>query len=301
MLECAPVSARGWLETYRGTVYRWEVDNNDHLTVAYYLSRFGDAAQALLDDLGLGAGYAGRSQKGCVTGDCYIRYIRELRVGDLMHIESGVIDVEPNALLFGHHLFDSADGALCTTVEHRVRHVDFDAGTVAALSPAQRQAALVRRIEWAAPPREKRPRPATLEGFRQTAREEFRASEWDALGQVPLSAYIHVFSAANGHALAGFGMTPDYMRRTHHGFSTFEFQLALEHKIGPGDHVAVRSALLHLGNSSMRILHVMSEARSGRTVATLEQLGVHFDQTARRPAPLPGELRKAAEAVLVRG
>jgi len=24
-----------WLETYRGTVFRWEVDGNDHFTVAY--------------------------------------------------------------------------------------------------------------------------------------------------------------------------------------------------------------------------------------------------------------------------
>jgi len=23
-----------WLETYRGTVFRWEVDHNDHFTVA---------------------------------------------------------------------------------------------------------------------------------------------------------------------------------------------------------------------------------------------------------------------------
>jgi len=23
-----------WIETYRGTVFRWEVDANDHLTVA---------------------------------------------------------------------------------------------------------------------------------------------------------------------------------------------------------------------------------------------------------------------------
>src|SRR4029077_18686964 len=32
-----------WLETYRGIVYRWEVDPNDHLTVAYYFARIADA------------------------------------------------------------------------------------------------------------------------------------------------------------------------------------------------------------------------------------------------------------------
>jgi len=35
-----------WLETYRGTVFRWEVDHNDHFTVAYYFGRIADARAA---------------------------------------------------------------------------------------------------------------------------------------------------------------------------------------------------------------------------------------------------------------
>ena len=59
-----------WLETYRGTVFRWEVDANDHFTVAYYLARFDDAAVTLLHALGLGP---------APTVDCYIRYTRDGR------------------------------------------------------------------------------------------------------------------------------------------------------------------------------------------------------------------------------
>ena len=36
-----------------------------------------------------------------------MRYQRELRVSDLMHVESGVIGAEPGALLLGHKLIDS--------------------------------------------------------------------------------------------------------------------------------------------------------------------------------------------------
>ena len=28
-----------WIETYRGTVHRWEADNVEHFTVAYYFAR----------------------------------------------------------------------------------------------------------------------------------------------------------------------------------------------------------------------------------------------------------------------
>ena len=76
----------GWLETYRGIVYRWEVDHNDHLTVAFYFARLGDATLTLLDALGLGREYTRRRGNLCLTADCYVRYVRELRVGDIMHV-----------------------------------------------------------------------------------------------------------------------------------------------------------------------------------------------------------------------
>jgi acyl-CoA thioester hydrolase len=270
-----------WLETYRGTVFRWEVDGNDHLTVAYYLARFGDAAAAVLHALGLGA---------VPTTECFIHYSRELRVGDLMHVESGVIAAEADTLVLGHKLVESTENALCTTVEHRL---------AVALTPEQRRAIEARRVAWDGPKRERRPRPATLEGFLDSARDAVRPSEVDALGRLAPSAAVHRFSAANGHVLAAFGFTPRYMREQNRGFSTFEFQLGFESGVRAGDPLLVRSALTHIGNSSMRLLHVMTDLRSGERVSTLEQAGVHLDLDARRPAPLPPDLRRAALKLLV--
>ena len=247
-----------WLETYRGTVFRWEVDGNDHLTVAYYLARFGDAAAAVLHALGLGP---------APTTECYIHYSRELRVGDLMHVESGVIAAEADTLVLGHRLIESTESALCTTIEHRL---------AVALTSEQRRAIEARRVAWDGPKRERRPRPATLEGFLDSARDAVRPSEVDTLGRLAPSAAVHRFSAANGHVLAAFGFTPRYMREQNRGFSTFEFQLGFESGVRAGDPLLVRSALTHIGNSSMRLLHVMTDLRSGERVSTLEQAGVHL-------------------------
>jgi len=270
-----------WLETYRGTVFRWEVDANDHLTVAYYMARFGDATSAVLHALGVGP---------APTTDCFIHYSRELRMNDLLHVESAVIGVESDALVLGHKLFESTERALCTTVEQRL---------AVTLTPAQRQAAGTRQVAWDGPKRERRPPPSALDGLRAAARDAVRPTEVDALGRLAMSAAVHRFSAANGHALAGFGMTPRYMRETHRGFSTFEFQLGFEGGVRAGDPLDVRSGLTHVGNSSLRILHVMTNARSGERVATLEQSGVHLDLDARRPAPLPPHLRTQALTLLV--
>ncbi len=288
-----------WLETYRGTVFRWEVDHNDHLTVAYYFPRIADAGLGLLEALGLGAAYAAREGRACLTVDCYVRYQRELRVGDLMHAESGIIAVEPDGLLCGHKLFDSESGALCTTVEQRVRHVDMPSRKAVALGPAEHRAAEARRVPWDGPPRERRARPRSLEAFRDTARDSVKPSELDVLGQSTLSHYIHRFSAANGHALAAFGLTPGYQRAERRGFSTFEFQLEVAGGLRAGDAVRVRSALVHVGTSSLRLLHVMTREPEGEIVATLEQFGVHLDMDTRRSTPLPDGLRARAKAALV--
>jgi acyl-CoA thioesterase FadM len=266
-----------WLETYRGTVFRWEVDSNDHFTVAYYMARFGDAALAVLHALGLGP---------APTLDCFIHYSRELRVGDLMHVESGVIGVDGEALVLGHRLLESTDGSLCTTVEHRL---------AVPLTSEQRRAVEARRVAWDGPRRERRPPPSTLAGFRDTARDAVKPTEVDGLGRLALAAAVHRFSAANGHLLAGFGVTPRYMRDANRGFSTFEFQLGFEGDVRVSDPLVVRSALTHVGNSSMRIAHVMTNERSGERVAGLEQAGVHLDLDA----PLPPELRAQALALLV--
>ena len=88
------------------------------------------------------------------------------------------------------------------------------------------------------------------------------------------------------------------MRNEHRGLSTFEFKLAFPGSLRAGDPVLVRSALVHVGNSSMRLLHRMANAETGREVALLEQAGVHLDMQARRPAPLPAELRDRAKSML---
>lgn len=268
-----------WLETYRGTVFRWEVDHNDHFTVAYYLARIADAGRAMLHAVGAAP---------APTVDCFINYRRELRTGDVMHVSTGVIAVDGESLLLGHKLFDSASDELCTTAEQRVR---------AKVGAESRAVAESRRVRWDGPAREVRPRPRHLDRLRDAARDTVQPHEIDVTGQLALSAAVHRFSASNAHVLTAFGLTPAYMREQQRGFSTFEFQLAMAGEVRPGDPLVVRSGVVRVGTSSMQIFHLMTDARTGIEVASLHQSGVHFDQERRRPAPLPDDLRARAIAV----
>jgi acyl-CoA thioesterase FadM len=96
------------------------------------------------------------------------------------------------------------------------------------------------------------------------------------------------------------GLSPDYLREFRRGFSTFEMKLRLD---GPkpvsGQALMVTSGLMHLGTSSVRMVHRVSDAKTRRLLATLRQSGVHFDLEARRSTAIPDDLRaKAASFVL---
>ncbi len=272
----------GWLETVRSAVNRWEIDSTDHFTVAYYFARLDDAAFAMLDRLGL-------EPTAALTTDAYVRYQRELRVGDIFHVTSGVIGVSDDSLLIGHKIFDSGDGALTTTVEHRLR---------GALSADARKKADAHRVSWDGPTREARPQPRGLEGFQDAARDTVRPWEIDTTGGSALTHYIHRFTAANGHSTAAFGLTPAFYRDQRRGFSTFEFQLAVDGALRAGDHIVVKSAPLHVGNTSLRMFHQMLDARTGKRVAALDQLGVLLDLDARRPSPMPDWMKERAKALV---
>ena len=143
-----------WIETYRGTVFRWEVDDNDHFTVAYYLARIADASVAMLHALGTGP---------APTVDCFIRYQHELRVGDIMHIDSAVIAVD-------------ADGRRARPQAVRVRRrrscaPPSSSASRVRLDPQTRRTIEARRVAWDGPARDVRPRPSTSRRLpRQLAR-----------------------------------------------------------------------------------------------------------------------------------
>lgn len=267
-----------WTETYRGVVAAWECDAFAHLTIAYYFARLEDASVAMLDDLA-GVG-------GARTDGLYVRLMKEFRAADLMHVTSAPIALEGSMLTIGHKIFDSASGELTTTTEQRV--------TLAGLSHSDRAALAARIIAWDGPQREARPAPEDDAGFVPSGQRVVQPWEIGNDGRLSWQHLVHHFSGAGLHACRAAGMTPKYLRDNRRGYSTFELDVAIEALPRAGDRIAVRSGILQVGKSSIRFLHRMVDARTGKRLASMGQFGVHFDLEARRPAPLPDALREAA-------
>lgn len=277
------------IETHRSMVKAWECDSFGHFTVAYYFDRIADASATAREAFSVPEGWA--------PIDYLARFTSELRSGEAFHIVSGVIALEDAALRLGHSLVNSATGKLCTTIEERLEPKPGGAP----LSARERDAIGVHLMRWDSAKEDPSLGDSATEGWITSARDRVRPPELDPTGRLGLPGYVHRSSIGCIQLLTAMGLSPGYLREFRRGFSTFEVKLKLTPP-GPttGDALLVTSGLLQLGNSSARMIHRVSDAKTRRRLATLRQSGVHFDLEARRSTPIPGDLRAKAASLMLR-
>jgi acyl-CoA thioesterase FadM len=277
----------GWTETWRGIVSPWECDITEHFTIAYYFDRLADATPMLASRLGINAA----SQSAGRRLD--VRFARELRAGASFHILSAPLAVDERSLRLGHQFVDSANGEVTAWVEEAL---DIAAARLSDMTRAAIERGLA---SWPGPAVERRPEPTTTQGLIPTARDRVRATDLDADGNFTLAAFVHRFTTGCIQALAAIGATAAYLEAERKGFSTFELALQVSGRPRLGSPVLVETGILHLGNSSLRFLHRMSDPADGSEFARMGQFGVQLDLDTRRPAALPETLRTAAARLRV--
>jgi acyl-CoA thioesterase FadM len=277
----------GWTETWRGIVSPWECDTTEHFTIAYYFDRLADAASIMAGSLGL----AGLSQSAGRRFD--VRFVRELRAGASFHILSAPIALDAASLRLGHQFVDSANGEVTAWVEETL-------GLVAARMPGETDDAIGRRLlPWPGPAVERRSEPSTFEGFIPTACDRVKPMDLGPEGDFALAAFVHRFTAGCVQALAAIGATASYLETERRGYSTFELALQVTGLPRLGSVVLVETGIVHLGNSSIRLVHRMRDPADGSEFARLGQFGVQLDLDTRRPAALAEALRAAAARLLI--
>jgi acyl-CoA thioesterase FadM len=282
-----------WIETYRGAVPPWQCDVTEHFTIGYYFDRLEEADANLADALGLGDA----ARHGDVPRRIDARFARELRAGASFHVESAVLGVSGagsgSALRLGHRFVDSTTGEVVTWFEE---HWDLSAGP---LTPQQRGAVEAQLAAWNGPAAETRGEAASTARFIPTARGRVKAADADAAGNFALGAIVLRFSNASGQLGAAIGMDSAFMQQERRGFSTFELILHVSGVLPLDVPYLVETGIGHLGSSSLRMIHRMTDARTGGEVARLSQFGVNLDLDARRPARWPDAIRERAAGLVV--
>ncbi|HEX3402592.1 MAG TPA: thioesterase family protein [Acetobacteraceae bacterium] len=277
-----------WIETYRGAVPPWQCDVTEHFTVGYYFDRVEEAEANLADELGLGD----LPRRGDIPRQLDARFVSELRAGASFHVESAALGVE-NGLRVGHRFVDSVNGEVVTWFDQQW---DLSAQP---LTPQQRAAIAGRVADWNGPAAEARPEPVATAGFIPTARGRVKAGDVNAAGNFALGAMVLRFSNSSGQLGAAIGMGAEFMQQQRRGFSTFELILRMTGVLPLDAPYLVETGIGHLGSSSLRMIHRMTDARTGAEFARLSQFGVNLDLDARRPARWPDDIRQRAAALVV--
>jgi acyl-CoA thioesterase FadM len=156
-----------------------------------------------------------------------------------------------------------------------------------------------RLAAWEGPAAEARPEPKGSAGFVPTARGRAKPADLDAAGRFSLTAIVHRFTDACIQAGAAVGMTAEWLHANRRGFSTFELALRIAGELRVNEPYLIETGIAHLGNSSLRFVHRMTNPETGIEIASLGQYGVNLDLDARRPAKLPDDLRDRAAALVV--
>jgi len=293
-----PENIPEWVETYRGWVQPGDCDITEHMTISSYIGMYGQATLALVEDLGFGFDYRSTERRAFPTVQCHACFKQELRVGDIMHIESAIVERRGKVAVFGHNMINSATGETAATLYQTTLHLDMDARKTVDVPEAVGAKLDARVVDWNGPDPEAREFPDNLDGFLPSGRDTVQLGEMDVLGHMSFSHYIRRFSGANMHALTAVGFTSEFMRNERRGVSTFELDIRYLRELHPGDLVTVHTTLRDIGGSSFRLVHKMMNVRTGELAAQMSQYSVLLDLDARRPTRLPDHIRDRAMALV---
>ena len=104
-----------WVETFRGAVLASEYDPESSMNSRLYIERFDQATWFLLHAIGV----TPRTVKAVGRRIAVVRqnfqYVRELRGGELVRIESGFIAIGKKHMRFLHRMVDVETGDLVAT------------------------------------------------------------------------------------------------------------------------------------------------------------------------------------------
>ncbi len=200
--------------------------------------------------------------------------------GASFHVESAALGAN-DGLRLGHRFLDSVNGEV-------VSGFDVQWGQSAAPLTSRQRGTIARRLAgWGGPLPEQRPEPAPFAGLMPTARGRVKPGDLDAAGRFSLSAMVHRFSNSSAQLGAAIGMNAEVMHQQRRGFSTFELILRIAAPLPLNAPYLIETGMAHLGNTSLRMIHRMTDLRTGAEIARLSQYGVNLDLHARRPARWP--------------
>ena len=122
-----------FIETHLGRVSPLECDQLGHMNVQYYVAKVSDAAWHVMASIGITPGYIRERRRAPAAVKQEVLYLKELLAGDLVRMESGVLEVSERKITFFHRLTNVETGQTAMKSKVFTVMMDLDARRSTAL------------------------------------------------------------------------------------------------------------------------------------------------------------------------
>lgn len=112
--------------TYRGVVYPWHCDHMGHMNVMWYTGKFDEATWNLFATYGITAEFMRTQQKGLAAVQQNTAYKKELMAGDVIRVESEILELREKVVIFRHQMFRGEDDEPAAIMELTGVCLDYD-------------------------------------------------------------------------------------------------------------------------------------------------------------------------------
>ncbi|MEM7077948.1 MAG: thioesterase family protein [Pseudomonadota bacterium] len=270
---------------YRGSVNRWECDENDHLNVRFFVDRHWQSL----------AGGAREPQVQARINSLHLRFIAEARLAQAMSGYFGVLhhDEHTDVTLVQTILRDSYDDRILSTCLHEV-YGRLEGPDAEQLPEVGSRGIPAEDLPYVQLDRDR----AADYGFAQIGAGTVLAHECDPQGQMYSAAYMGRISDAMPHLW--HHMHPGSAPREQEGGAVLEYRLRFHRPLTHTDAYEIWSGVFTVGPKVQQFAHLVFDVDSGGLVASAQAAGVRMDLNARKSITLDDARLAALEAVRLR-
>lgn len=302
------------VETWRGSVRPWHIDEMGHMNVRFYLANAAEAVVGLAGALGMPRAFTAGAAATLLLREHHVRFLHEARLGTGLFIRSAVLEMGETDARILQVMFHANTGQPAAAITSRVEHVTAGEKRPFAWSSTARR--LARDLTVTAPDYTL-PRgivgpptlgPANLAeadalGLGSPAAGAVTAADVDVFGLMRPEHVLERVSQAIPHQLGRRELPlAQYMPELagHFGGATVELRTIFHRWPRAGDRLVLRSGLSDATPKLSRLTHWLLDPATGQAWAETEMLIVNFDLRARRAVELAPEVFGMLAAGLVK-
>jgi len=277
----------GFTETWTGEAEAHECDALGHLNMRHYLYKAQQARQMFIMMLGLPSAFTSGHPSSVKFMDAHIQYKAESRPGELLRIETGLLEITDNSMRL-LHVIRHLSGAVSASIIEKVEHVYLPTGASFAWPKRVKEAAQSYKVDipnFAAPRSldplidNKIPTQTELEswGVKAIGRGVFQSREEDMFGRIMGAAVLGRASDCVAHYKGGWPEAHDekWAKGNVMGI-LLETHFACLKPMKAGQPFLFYSAIKSVNKRTRNLVHHMIDPFTGLALARMEAVAARL-------------------------